>query len=151
MTHELDSIRCARCIYYTLKRRVRPPTSRREEHASLFPRGRHEALSKSREMSVAWRGAAWRGTAGRAVRRGVAQLQLQGIYHPRVTPRATGRATKGRVTKTTYIFSTQFQTLKGKRDLRLWSCINYTFHKHDVRPPSCTRRVPREGHGSVCY
>jgi len=25
--------------------------------------------------------------------------------------------TKGRVTKTTYIFSTQFQTLKGKRDL----------------------------------
>lgn len=60
---------------------------------------------------------------------------------------------KGRVTKTTYIFSTQFQTLKGKRDLLGWSCINYTFHKHDVRggrrgrggPPSFVyaRRVSR--------
>lgn len=50
------------------------------------------------------------------------------------------------ITKTTYIFSTQFQTLKGKRDLRLGSCINYTFHKHDVRgvaPPLVYSSVPR--------
>jgi len=35
-----------------------------------------------------------RGMAVRLARYGAVQLQLQGIYHPRVAPRATGRAPK---------------------------------------------------------
>lgn len=44
------------------------------------------------------------------------------------------------ITKTTYIFSTQFQTLKGKRDLRLGpaSIIPSTNTMLRGAPPSCT-------------
>lgn len=53
------------------------------------------------------------------------------------------------ITKTTYIFSTQFQTLKGKRDLRLGpaSIIPSTNTMLREGSPSCTRpcREVREG------
>ncbi|EGI60100.1 hypothetical protein G5I_11734 [Acromyrmex echinatior] len=60
---------------------------------------------------IAWHGMAWHGMAWRSAAAVAANISSSCCT-------AGDRArTKGWVTKTTYIFSTQFQTLKGKRDL----------------------------------
>ncbi|KYN08665.1 hypothetical protein ALC62_00336 [Cyphomyrmex costatus] len=62
-------------------------------------------------VRLAWCGVAWRGVAQRSAAAVAANISSSCCT-------AGDRArTKGWVTKTTYIFSTQFQTLKGKRDL----------------------------------
>lgn len=99
---------------HTLKKRVHLQLT------SLFSAGRYASrrfrnLTK-RPSAFDSRDAAWRGVARRgAARRGAAAVAAN-ISSSCCTAGDRAR-TKGRVTKTTYIFSTQFQTLKGKRDL----------------------------------
>ncbi|KYM82329.1 hypothetical protein ALC53_07332 [Atta colombica] len=90
------------------------------------------------------RGAAWHGMAWRSAAAVAANISSSCCT-------AGDRArTKGWVTKTTYIFSTQFQTLKGKRDLPAGPASIIPSTNTMLSPladSSCVDREERSGEG----
>lgn len=144
-------VRRAQIAYIKKKKKKNASThgSRRGEHASLFSRGekaRRRAISKSHETTER-SGRPLDGGRSSPRKRGAAAVAAN-ISSSCCTAGDRGRAPKGPgITKTTYIFSTQFQTLKGKRDPRLGpaSIIPSTNtmlgggSPPSPRLPSCTR------------